>query len=262
MTSSKRFATYFAFALLALSNVAEAAQSKWRLVDDYAYAHISGRSHASSMSAIDSLQSESESVVGRITQTIVLSEAFYGYELQQITVLMSEAAEPGTAAELSIQVDGEWFTVSWDSELQVVEDTPEYLLAVTVPRGLILSEDYDTFALTLDTADPVLLSSDPQYYGVLTNDSGHVLEGELALEVEVGVEEGTPVSVNSDGEFGIGTTDPQAALDVHSETVRVAIPYAPRSWDPCTRGEIAWSEDAIYVCVLPNTWRRSALVDY
>lgn len=63
-----------------------------------------------------------------------------------------------------------------------------------------------------------------------------------------------------DAHVGIGTNDPQAALDVNGDSIRVQQSRTPASANaPGNPGEIAWDENYVYVCVAKDTWKRSAL---
>lgn len=45
--------------------------------------------------------------------------------------------------------------------------------------------------------------------------------------------------------------------------IQIENPKSPAgSGSPCSRGEISWSADYIYVCVAPNAWRRSTLLSF
>lgn len=60
--------------------------------------------------------------------------------------------------------------------------------------------------------------------------------------------------------FGIGTTSPQAKLDINSDSFIVETAKTPSSAsDACVTGMHAWDANYVYVCVATNTWKRSAL---
>lgn len=63
--------------------------------------------------------------------------------------------------------------------------------------------------------------------------------------------------------LGIGTAEPTETLDVNSDTIRVRTSKTPATAsDTGTQGQIAWDSGYIYVCVLENTWVRSALITW
>jgi hypothetical protein len=48
-----------------------------------------------------------------------------------------------------------------------------------------------------------------------------------------------------------------------ASTLRVDSPTAPSSsTSPCTRGDIQFDDDFVYVCITTNTWKRSALLSW
>ena len=68
------------------------------------------------------------------------------------------------------------------------------------------------------------------------------------------------LSENANGNVGIGTTAPTAKLDINGDKIRIEIQKTPASSTaPCSKGEIAWDANAIYVCVATNTWKKAAL---
>ena len=68
------------------------------------------------------------------------------------------------------------------------------------------------------------------------------------------------VVITNNGNVGIGTTSPQAKLDVNSTNIRIESSKTPSSSsDTCKKGEISWDSDYIYVCVADNTWERASL---
>ena len=62
------------------------------------------------------------------------------------------------------------------------------------------------------------------------------------------------------GQVGIGTEDPQSALDIQGDGIRIRESRTPASSKaPGNPGDIAWDENYIYVCVAKDTWKRTAL---
>ena len=60
--------------------------------------------------------------------------------------------------------------------------------------------------------------------------------------------------------IGIGTNQPEAALDIASHSIRIQNPRTPISATAAgNTGEIRWDADYIYICVATNTWKRAAL---
>jgi len=63
--------------------------------------------------------------------------------------------------------------------------------------------------------------------------------------------------------LGIGTSNPTAALDVLSDTLRLRTARTPASaTDTGNKGEVCWDSDYVYVCVAANTWKRAALATW
>ncbi len=65
--------------------------------------------------------------------------------------------------------------------------------------------------------------------------------------------------IDNQGKVGLGTTEPTADLDVSGSTLRLRTPNQPNDATPCEQGEIRWSEQAIYLCIRQNTWRKANL---
>ncbi len=64
----------------------------------------------------------------------------------------------------------------------------------------------------------------------------------------------------ANNKVGIGASDPQAALDINSDTIRLRNSNTPSSaTDFGFPGEIRWDANYIYVCVATDTWKRVAL---
>ena len=64
----------------------------------------------------------------------------------------------------------------------------------------------------------------------------------------------------STSRVGINTDQPEAALDINSDTIRIRNSNAPSSaGDFGFPGEIRWDTNYIYVCVATDTWKRVAL---
>ncbi len=74
---------------------------------------------------------------------------------------------------------------------------------------------------------------------------------------------GAQMVINDSGEVGINTAEPTSRLDINGDTLRLRNDFTPPTADSiCNRGEIAWSAEAIYVCVDWNTWREAPLSDF
>ena len=66
--------------------------------------------------------------------------------------------------------------------------------------------------------------------------------------------------VDGNGNVGLGTSAPTNKLDVNSDSIRIEKPKTPKaSSDVCDVGTITWDTRYVYMCVAPNTWKRSAL---
>lgn len=64
----------------------------------------------------------------------------------------------------------------------------------------------------------------------------------------------------ANNKVGIGASDPQAALDINSNTIRLRNSSTPSSaTDFGFPGEIRWDANYIYVCVSTDNWKRVAL---
>ena len=64
----------------------------------------------------------------------------------------------------------------------------------------------------------------------------------------------------STSNVGIGTDQPEAALDINSNAMRLRNSSTPSSaGDYGFPGEIRWDSNYIYVCVATDTWKRVAL---
>ena len=64
----------------------------------------------------------------------------------------------------------------------------------------------------------------------------------------------------STARIGIGTNQPEAALDINSDSMRLRNSRTPSSAsDYGFPGEIRWDANYIYVCVATDTWKRVAL---
>lgn len=64
----------------------------------------------------------------------------------------------------------------------------------------------------------------------------------------------------SDGNVGIGTKDPSSKLDVNGNSIRIRESKTPASSNaPGNKGDIAWDDKYVYVCVEKDTWKRTEL---
>ena len=69
--------------------------------------------------------------------------------------------------------------------------------------------------------------------------------------------------LKSDGNVGIGTTNPVAKLDINSNSFILETAQTPASASAaCTTGMISWDASYMYVCTATNTWKRSALTTW
>ena len=64
----------------------------------------------------------------------------------------------------------------------------------------------------------------------------------------------------STDKMGIKTDQPETALDINSDAIRLRNSSTPSSAsDYGFPGEIRWDANYIYVCVATDTWKRVAL---
>lgn len=62
------------------------------------------------------------------------------------------------------------------------------------------------------------------------------------------------------GNVGIGTVNPASKLDIAAQSILIEQPFTPASSSTsCATGTIAWDPNYLYVCITPNTWKRTAL---
>ncbi|MBW4839458.1 MAG: hypothetical protein KZY74_08670 [Paenibacillaceae bacterium] len=82
------------------------------------------------------------------------------------------------------------------------------------------------------------------------SDEGEVIDSALTIK-------------RDDGQVGIGTEDPQSALDINGDGIRIRESRTPAfSKAPGNPGDIAWDENYVYVCVAKDTWKRSELSNW
>jgi hypothetical protein len=67
------------------------------------------------------------------------------------------------------------------------------------------------------------------------------------------------MTILSSGNVGIGTTSPNAALDVNSTSIIIEKSNTPADNATCTAGTIWWDTSYIYVCTASGTVKRAAL---
>lgn len=78
-------------------------------------------------------------------------------------------------------------------------------------------------------------------------DDGEVLDSPLTMQ-------------RSDGNIGIGTSEPDTKLDVNGDMLRLREMYTPASSTAaCSQGQISWDDQYVYVCVAQNNWKRTEL---
>ncbi|MOA27008.1 hypothetical protein D3C78_1478450 [compost metagenome] len=64
----------------------------------------------------------------------------------------------------------------------------------------------------------------------------------------------------NNGNIGIGTATPESKLDVNGDSIRIRESKTPASsTSPGNKGDIAWDDKYMYVCVAKDTWKRSEL---
>ncbi|MCC6622293.1 MAG: hypothetical protein IT385_13605 [Deltaproteobacteria bacterium] len=134
---------------------------------------------------------------------------------------------------------------------------------VDIPIGgvdLVAGQRY-TIVLDKGLSFGWVVNFGPGYAGGTFGGASGAFSGfDMAFSTTVAVQPG--VVVTSEGKLGLGTASPTAQLDVSGGAIRIRTPRSPAAASPCHRGELAWDASWLYVCVAPNTWRRSALVAY
>ena len=65
--------------------------------------------------------------------------------------------------------------------------------------------------------------------------------------------------INTSGNVGIGTTSPNALLDVNSTSIIIEQSHTPADNATCTAGTHWWDANFIYVCTASGTVKRAAL---
>ncbi|MBA9088804.1 hypothetical protein FHR92_005339 [Fontibacillus solani] len=79
------------------------------------------------------------------------------------------------------------------------------------------------------------------------SDKGEALDTSLAVK-------------RNNGNVGIGTPTPESKLDVNGDSIRIRESKTPASSNsPGNKGDIAWDDKYMYVCVAKDTWKRSEL---
>ncbi|MBA9087224.1 hypothetical protein FHR92_003706 [Fontibacillus solani] len=79
------------------------------------------------------------------------------------------------------------------------------------------------------------------------SDKGEVLDSSLTVK-------------RNNGNIGIGTATPESKLDVNGDSIRIRESKTPASsTSPGNKGDIAWDDKYMYVCVAKDTWKRSEL---
>ncbi|MGN7356700.1 hypothetical protein ACTHPF_04995 [Paenibacillus sp. SAF-054] len=87
--------------------------------------------------------------------------------------------------------------------------------------------------------------SDLQF--VRYSDNGEVVDSPLTIQ-------------RSEGNVGIGTTDPDTKLDINGDKLRIRNKYTPASSHAvCSQGQMAWDDQYVYVCVAQNSWKRTEM---
>jgi hypothetical protein len=58
---------------------------------------------------------------------------------------------------------------------------------------------------------------------------------------------------------GVGTQEPKAAVDIAEGSLRIQEDRTPTYDTPCLKGEFAWDEWTLYLCVADNHWKMVGL---
>lgn len=99
-------------------------------------------------------------------------------------------------------------------------------------------------------------------FGVDSDDRAHIRLDGSTLTLGASTSGGSPqqVFITDAGNVGIGTPLPTEKLDINSDSIRLRIPQTPvNPTSMGDQGQITWDSGYIYVCILTNTWVRTAL---
>jgi hypothetical protein len=90
-----------------------------------------------------------------------------------------------------------------------------------------------------------------------TNDYTNLFSVGGPIRFDVG---GERMRIDSSGNVGIGTTGPDAPLDINGNRLRIRTARTIANADDNGEvGEISWDANYLYVCVNTDTWKRAAL---
>ncbi|HMI78863.1 MAG TPA: hypothetical protein VK484_08715, partial [Ferruginibacter sp.] len=100
---------------------------------------------------------------------------------------------------------------------------------------------------------PLINGSSSSAGNLTLNSTSHATKGNIFFG-------SASVYNEANGFLGLNTPLPSTYLDINGDKVRVRTAKTPSSsTDTGSTGDICWDENYIYVCVLPNTWKRVAI---
>jgi hypothetical protein len=144
------------------------------------------------------------------------------------------------SATVNVMVGTNVFPIS---NVNVTAETPYTIVLLGLPTPLLFK----------------VSTSDPYPGGTAGWNSGSLAPFDLVFSTSV---HAPSVVVTAEGEIGLGTSTPTAAIDVAHGPIRLRQSKTPASNSPCQQGEMTWGPSHLYVCIATNTWRRSALMPY
>jgi len=146
---------------------------------------------------------------------------------QVLTVSGSKVGIGTSTPDCELHVDGDIKLVGNDPRIKIDGDTnshPGLELYENGTRKWIVFNDYTNDNLTFKTHDNIRMS------------------------------------IEQDGNVGIGTQSPTQLLDINGDALRIRSSLTPSSAsDLGDAGMICWDANYLYVCVAANTWKRIPL---
>ena len=111
-------------------------------------------------------------------------------------------------------------------------------------------------------ADGTLDWGSSRQYGTLTWDTNKaIIAGQANSSLEFRTNNsGVAMTIDTSQRVGIGTTSPDAPLDINGNRLKIRTARTIANADDNGEvGEISWDANYLYVCVNTDTWKRVAL---